>query len=904
MARSITFTIHGPVDTLIKIEELDGGALRFDIDVLGSGLIGDLRGVFFDLKELNSTSAGLTVLGVDGDEDLIGRSLFREERVDKVHRDVNIKGPVEKEQGAFDAGIEFGTPGIGKDDVSEVSFVLTANEPLSLDSLDLADFGLRYTSVGIEGDGREDSEKIAGDASGVARNDAWEVDENVQGTVDLLDNDTNGTQENGTRKTLISVVDDEGALVPVAGGFERVVIIDGLELGTLFVSDDGFATFTANGADVDKLAHDDIRTWEFTYETVSSVGNLASADALLTIDGQNDQPVAFDRVLSVGEDDAFDTVQSPQFGELNGDGVTGRFVGTDIDDGDVLSFEIISEPVDVYGNQYGQVVNNGDGTFTFNPTDEFQFLEAGETRDVTFQYVAIDDSGVGTSPVFPEETERSAPATVTITVEGADDADLSLADQLLFRTTDRSIWNSNEAFSLAPDIPFLGFTFNESLDATLWNGITLDSGVVLDVLNGFVDAGEVVLETACDIFTLGLADCDVDFGNIDNITIPGISTAGNAYAKVGLQPYFFLNAGEVDAEVPVDVVFTAPRQVEAGDTITIGSAYTIDGGATFQTSGPSVQFGIDFVLDIVADLTLNALGSSIELFDFDTGDFLETGVLGEPGFNIFDVGPGSTTEIELPLDSTLTLTVPDFGATGTPVNPDNSRLEGSDEEEFVDLTIDVDALISLIPGVPPFGGGDSFGLDFDFGELGNLDIASFSYGWDLLDIDLQGILSAVQDFSMSITDLPLLARLEDGVTEITGFSLGDDVTFDVPEDSSFDADVDGDADGLMDFDIEVDIEALFEHQSSLELDMNLILGLLRFTAGVTSDFISDDLEFSLFDGLVPSLPFDPDPDDGFLIGGTIPLIEDARLATLFDDEFPLEGWNTETNTTDLFFDVA
>ncbi len=69
-------------------------------------------------------------------------------------------------------------------------------------------------------------------------------------------------------------------------------MIDGLVLGTLTISNDGHATFVADGADVDKLGHDAIKTYGFTYETQSIMGNLATADVVLTIDGQNDQPLA------------------------------------------------------------------------------------------------------------------------------------------------------------------------------------------------------------------------------------------------------------------------------------------------------------------------------------------------------------------------------------------------------------------------------------------------------------------------------------------------------------------------------------------------------------------------------------------------------------------------------------
>src|SRR6056297_3160170 len=131
MARSITFTVKGPVETFIEIEELDDGTLRFDLTVLGSGLLGDLRGIFFDLKEVDASSAGLAVEGADGTEGFLGKTVFAEARVDRAHKDVNLKGHVIKEQGKFDAGIEFGTPGKGKDDIQSASVILSADSPLS-----------------------------------------------------------------------------------------------------------------------------------------------------------------------------------------------------------------------------------------------------------------------------------------------------------------------------------------------------------------------------------------------------------------------------------------------------------------------------------------------------------------------------------------------------------------------------------------------------------------------------------------------------------------------------------------------------------------------------------------------------------------------------------------------------
>ncbi|SLN33361.1 Bifunctional hemolysin/adenylate cyclase precursor [Roseivivax jejudonensis] len=679
--------------------------------------------------------------------------------------------------------------------------------------------------------------------------------------------------------------------------------------------------------DLDFLREGETITWSYTV-SVTDPHNASDSDIVdVTVTGTNDQPVAEDLAFTLSEDDSdgdIDGGPGTGFEELTTEPNTYNFEVTDDDVNDTHTFEVLGlteiapgvyQTVDNEGFEYGKLYNNGDGTFTFDPEDDFQHLEEGESRTVTFQYQARDDSGVGESPTAPSETELSAPKTVTLTIEGEDDNDLSVGDRLTFITQNQSIWNSGPAFSLEPDLPFLGIDEEFSLNATIIPDIPLTAGVVGDVLEGLADVAEFFAQAGCDVvdFFAGLFGQDDVCGDIDlnvrPITVPGVSTSGNADIKIGVQPYFFLNGGEVDAEIPVDVVFNTPRQVEQGETFTLETAYSVDGGASFVTDGPGVQFGLDFVLDFDANLVLDLFGANVPVFDIDTASLLGTGELGEPGFNIFDVSPGD--EFAIPVDGVivqeLLLTNPDFGATGSPVNPANTILEGSDNETLVDLTIDVDGFVSTVTPLPQLGGTGGDGFNVNFGDVGSINVASFEYAWDLLDVDLQGILSAVQDFTLEITQLPMTLLLEDNST-INGVFVGDDISVDVPEGSTFDVDTDGDMDGMLDIlDISVDMEALFEHVSSLELDMNLILGVLRFTAGVTSDFFPD-VQFSLFDGgnvpggLIPTLPFDPMPNDGFLLGGTIPLIEDATLATLFNDQFPLEGWNTEQ--TGFEFDVA
>lgn len=91
----------------------------------------------------------------------------------------------------------------------------------------------------------------------------------------------------------------------------------------------------------------------------------------------------------------------------DGPAILGRFRGDDADsddDRDSLTYTITSQPSE------GSVINNGDGTFSFSPGADFQDLNAGESRTVTFTYTATDSHGV-----------VSNVGTVSVTVAGADD---------------------------------------------------------------------------------------------------------------------------------------------------------------------------------------------------------------------------------------------------------------------------------------------------------------------------------------------------------------------------------------------------------------------------------------------------------------------------------------------------
>ncbi|MEH6741631.1 MAG: hypothetical protein V7695_24215, partial [Sulfitobacter sp.] len=149
----------GDVKVGITITEQADGSLIFDLDVLDdTGVIGDLNGLFFDLAD-DSIADNLTVSGTD----LTGENIDANS-VSKVDGYNNVNGEVVKEDGKFDVGVQFGTPGIGEDDIQSTSFTLATSGGSALSITDVMgqDFAVRLTSVGeINGD-RADSVKISG----------------------------------------------------------------------------------------------------------------------------------------------------------------------------------------------------------------------------------------------------------------------------------------------------------------------------------------------------------------------------------------------------------------------------------------------------------------------------------------------------------------------------------------------------------------------------------------------------------------------------------------------------------------------------------------------------------------------------------------------------------------------
>ena len=177
--------------------------------------------------------------------------------------------------------------------------------------------------------------------------------------------------------------------------------------GTLTDNTDGTFTFDP-GTDFNSLNEGEEELVTFTYQTQDSHGALsAPATVVITVTGVNDAPTVA-AIAANAQEDGPPVIVSAAGDDVDGD-----------DDAASLTYVIVSE----LPRGHGAIADNGDGTFTFDPGNEFQDLAAGETTQVFFAYKAIDKHGA-----------TSDFALGTITVTGVNDA--PTATDLAFTTSE------------------------------------------------------------------------------------------------------------------------------------------------------------------------------------------------------------------------------------------------------------------------------------------------------------------------------------------------------------------------------------------------------------------------------------------------------------------------------------
>ncbi len=211
--------------------------------------------------------------------------------------------------------------------------------------------------------------------------------------------------------------------------------------GTVTDNGDGTFNYDPNGQ-FNALGESDMATDTFTYEVSDGRGGTDTATVTMAVHGGNVPPTAGNDDFTTDEDTAF---------------TTGNVLSNDTDwDTDPVSVESFDTTA-----TKGTVTDNGDGTFSYDPNGQFDYLAQGGSATDTFTYSVSDGNG-GTDT-----------ATVTITVSGINDSPATTDDS---DTTDEetAITTGNV---LANDTDPEGDSFSlTGIDTTATKGIVTNNG--------------------------------------------------------------------------------------------------------------------------------------------------------------------------------------------------------------------------------------------------------------------------------------------------------------------------------------------------------------------------------------------------------------------------------------------
>jgi CSLREA domain-containing protein len=399
------------------------------------------------------------------------------------------------------------------------------------DRIDAIDEGPLYDST------------ISGNIPPQAVDDQYTTDENTLLSVAAADGVLSNDEDwDGDSLTVAAVNGDTGAV-----GLQVTLSSGAL----LTLNGDGSYIYDPDGQ-LEYLAVGEVFTDTFTYQASDST-DVSTATVSIAINGVNDIPTAQDDGdvgYTTDEDSAFTTANV-----LDND--------TDPDNSDTLFIESI----DTSGTM-GLVTDNGDGTFIYDPNDQFEDLAVGSTATDTFIYTVADGNG------------GFDVATVTMTIFGlADTPPQAVEDQ---NTTDEDTVLSVNAANgvLGNDIDSDG---DDTLTVTEVNGeassvgiqITLPSGALLTLnADGSYDYDPnnqfehlAVGETVVDTFTYMVSDGqDGTDTAMVTITIVGVNDAPLAADDVATTPE--------DTAVTIDV---ASNDSDVDSSLNPASASVVSG---------------------------------------------------------------------------------------------------------------------------------------------------------------------------------------------------------------------------------------------------------------------------------------------------------------------------------------
>ncbi|MDQ7071467.1 MAG: Ig-like domain-containing protein [Rhodobacterales bacterium] len=342
-------------------------------------------------------------------------------------------------------------------------------------------------------------------------------------------------------------------------------------------------------------------------------------------------------------------IANPDFVTLDEDAgnvLFGSVLANDVAPDLVRSVQVVSGPSAGTLTFNTGTDGNADGSYSFDPGQDFQYLAVGESAQVSFTYVVIDADG------------DSAQATATITVTGSNDAPIAVADvattdenaaltiDVLANDTDLDLSDTHTVDAVSvpagqgsativgnqlvwtPGADFDYLAVGESatvvVDYTMSdnNGGTASATATITV-TGSNDAPVAVADTVVidenATLTLDVLANDTDADTNDSLTLTNatlqsgsgsVSVAGNQLAFNPGNAYDYLSVGETaTVVVQYDIVDTQGATSTGTATITV----------TGSNDAPVAYADTFTANENLIQATLNVLGNDV---DVDTNDSL------------------------------------------------------------------------------------------------------------------------------------------------------------------------------------------------------------------------------------------------------------------------------------------
>ncbi|MDZ7750539.1 MAG: Ig-like domain-containing protein [Gammaproteobacteria bacterium] len=430
--------------------------------------------------------------------------------------------------------------------------------------------------------------------------------------------DTASTSEDAsvTLNVLANDTDPDGDGIAVVSAN-----LQSLSGSTITLTPDGTLTFDPRTSDLyQQLRQGKSLTEGINYTVTDARGGTATATAFITVTGVNDAPVAADDAVATDEN----TVLGGNLLADNGNGAD-----SDPDAGDTLTISAVDGSGAAVGSPItlasGALLTvNPDGTFAYDPNDQFGALNGGETATDTFGYTVSDGNGATDT------------ASVTVTVTAANDGPTAQDD--LATTNEDTVLTTANVLANDTDPDASDVLFVSALDTTATQGLVTSNG---DGTFNYDPNGQfeslAAGETTTDTFGYTVSDGN---GGTDTATVT-VTVTGVNDAPVAADDAVATDENTVlGGNLLADNGNGADSDPDVGDTLTISA---VDG------SGAAV--GSPITLASGALLTVNPDGT----FAYDPNGQFESLAAGETatdtfGYTVSD-GNGATDT------ATVTLTV-------------------------------------------------------------------------------------------------------------------------------------------------------------------------------------------------------------------------------------------------------